>query len=266
MPSARSVSAVFVTPSAASPVSQPRCPKTARSDAAARAWSSSASRFTWMAASMVGALVASRPLAARRASSSANSGEPPACAAMRSATCSPSALRPVAEHGARDGPDRLLRQRTELDLHVVSPLEPRAPSRGAGRRRAGRKPLAPRARQQVVDPHHALVIRPLRVLDREHERRLLRRRDRDVRQRDPDRVARPLRVVDVGERLVGDEARDQLPPVGREGRRRARRRTRRPRRGRRRAWSPSRRGRDRGRCRRRRRGRGSSRTARSARG
>jgi hypothetical protein len=92
--SARSTSLDDGTPSAVRPPSHPTRPNTLSFAAASRAESSRASRWTWMAASIVGAAVASCPLAARRASSSAKSGEPAACCAIVSVRASPAS--PVA--------------------------------------------------------------------------------------------------------------------------------------------------------------------------
>ena len=67
------------TPSATSPASHTLIPKTLARTTASRVASSSASRLTWIAASIVGAVPMSLPEATTRASSSAKSGEPAAC-------------------------------------------------------------------------------------------------------------------------------------------------------------------------------------------
>ncbi len=66
------------------------------------------------------------------------------------------------------------------------------------------------ARQKVVDPRQALAVRPLRVLEHDDQRVVARHAHGHVGEHEPQRVARAARVVDLGQRLVRDEAREQL--------------------------------------------------------
>ena len=66
------------------------------------------------------------------------------------------------------------------------------------------------AAEEVVEPGKALEVRPLRVLDGDDERRLLRDADGHVGERDPERVTGGAGVDALGQRLVRDEARDEL--------------------------------------------------------
>ena len=67
-----------------------------------------------------------------------------------------------------------------------------------------------RATEEVVEPREGLEVGPLRVLDGDDERRLLRDAHGHVGERHPQRVTRGAGVDALGQRLVGDEARDEV--------------------------------------------------------
>ena len=148
-----------------------------------------------------GASDASRPAAARRASSSANSGSPADCCAIESSSASPRS--PVARSPRMDAAiarDWLARQRTQLDADVISSLEARgvvAPEAWAAPPR-GRRAGWPAARASRWSIHaEALGVGPLRVLEDDRRAGCCAPCPRHVREREPERVARAARVVEL---------------------------------------------------------------------
>ena len=156
------------------PRSHPTCPKTASVAAASRPKSSSASRCTCIAASIVGASDASRPAAARRASSSAKSGSPADCVRDRVGERLAARRRSRARRGStRRWRATCLRESGRSSIRTWSRPSKRAGSsrQSVGRAAARTQTGAPGgAREEVVDPRQALGVGPLRVLEDDDER------------------------------------------------------------------------------------------------
>ncbi len=161
----------------------------------------------------MGASDASRPAAAIRASSSANSGSPADCCAIESTSARPLVgLGSLAEDGRRDGSGLPSRDGAQLDANVVASLE--ASGVVAPERRPSRcddaNGASGRTREKVVDPREALGVGPLGVLEDHDEGLSPRDAQSHVGEHEPQGVARAAGVVELRQRLVGRQTREEL--------------------------------------------------------